>query len=154
MSGLYNGVYVVRFETAAVTTAQTHIQIKAGAARNLDILRAGLFVETTTSETVPVIIGRKSATATVTSFTPLLYNPDSPAADAAGGVSATGTNASAEGTDGDILVEDVFNTLNGWVWVPTPEERIRVEAAGFIALRHDLTITSAVVRGYMVFGEL
>ena len=150
----YRGVYIVRATIAAVTTAQTLIQIKAGPTTNLDILRAGFSIDTTTSDEAVASILRKSAAATVTSFTPVEYNEDGPAADAVGGTSATGTDASAEGTDADVLYEEAFNSLNNFVWVPTPDERPRVQATGFIALKSIVTITSAQVRAFMVFGEL
>lgn len=151
---MYRGVYVVRAQIATVTAAKTLIQIKAGATTNLDLLRASFSIEGTAVDEAVAQIVRKTAAATVTSATPLLYNQDGPAADAVGGTAATGTNASAEGTDGNILVEESFNNLSPFLWVPTVEERIRVQAAGFIALKHALAITSATVRAYLVFGEL
>lgn len=41
--------------------------------------------------------------------------------------SSAGTNASANGAGTlTVLGQDGFNNLNGWLWVPTPEERIVV----------------------------
>jgi hypothetical protein len=45
----------------------------------------------------------------------------------AGAEGTCGTDASAEGA-GTVtpIIYDGFNNLNGWLWVPVPEERIRV----------------------------
>jgi hypothetical protein len=99
-------------------------------------------------------INRKSAAATVTSFTPLLYNSKMPAADAAGGTSATGTNASGEGTDSDILYGDVFNFQSGWLWVPTSDERIVLKPAEIIGLKLPAAPgSSTTITGGIIFNE-
>ena len=44
-----------------------------------------------------------------------------------GAAGTAGTDASAEGAGAvTTIVPDGFNNLNGWLWVPTPEERIIV----------------------------
>src|SRR5262245_5468556 len=106
-------VYSVRMPATAVTAAKTLMQIKSGAAA-LEILDFRLGQTTkTTSELLALQILRKTATATVTSATPLEINQGGPASLAVGGSSATGYNASAEGTDGDIVWDGVWNVLNG-----------------------------------------
>jgi hypothetical protein len=123
----------------------TIIQIKAGASTPLELLRAHIsqgLSETSTQENIQIL--RKSAAATVTSFTPLAYGPNTAAAAAAGGTAATGITATAEGTNGDILVNEAFNILNGWTWVPASDaERIFVPAAGIIAMRFPVAPASA-----------
>lgn len=153
MAAAASKVYVVSMTRVAVTGAITLIQIKAGATTPLQIIRATVAQSSSTTSTqLPVQINRKSAAATVTSFTPLTRGPSNdPAASAAGGASATGTNASAEGTDGAILVQDVWNYLNGWLFLPTPKEYPFVDAATFIGLKFpvapggSVTITSDLV---------
>lgn len=54
----------------------------------------------------------------------------------AGAAGTAGVNASAEGAGTQTqLYSDNFNALNGWLYIPTPEERIRfgvsATAAGF-----------------------
>jgi hypothetical protein len=72
----------------------------------------------------------------VTSFTPLKMNPNDPASLAAGGTSATGYNASAEGTNTDILRKEHWNVINGvWQYLPVPEDRIRVPQAGIFGVK-------------------
>ncbi len=149
----YRGVYVVRQNIATVTTAVTLLQLKAGAGNPLELLRASVTAESTTSDEMVIQVLRKSATATVTSFTPLLKRPDMPVAAAAGGTAATGHTATVEGTDDDILYEESVNVLNGFVYVPVPEEREWVDVAGFLALKSAIAITSVTLRCVFVFGE-
>lgn len=147
-------VYKVGNGGVAISTAITILQIKAGAAP-LEILRAALtqgLSETSTQERVQIL--RKTAAATVTSATPLKVNPNDPAALAVGGTAATGYTASAEGTDGDVLVDRGFNILNGFEWIATPEERILVDASGFVALKFPVAPASATFIAEIWFREL
>lgn len=146
--------YVVTNGGVVISTAITILQIKAGASNPLELIRAQIsqgLSETSTQEQVQIL--RKSAAATVTSVTPLLLDPESQAAAAVGGTAATGKTATVEGTDGDVLVDDGFNILNGWLWLPVPEERIRVDAGGIIAMKFPVAPASATYRATMVFRE-
>lgn len=49
------------------------------------------------------------------------------------GMAGTDASANAAGTKTPIVV-DGFNNLNGWLWVPTPEERIVLPADTAIVL--------------------
>lgn len=145
------GLYQIQMSAVSVSTAITLLQIKAGTAKAVRILRAWVAQSGSTTSTMQRIrLVRKSAAATVTSFTPILLT-GAQAANAAGGTSATGHTASGEGTDGDILLDDVFNILNGWVWIPTPEERIIVPVGGMIGLKFPaapgaaLTVTAGII---------
>ena len=149
------GVYSVHASIAAVTAAKTLLQIKAGSATPLEILRVWLengSVEV--DDTMEVQLLRKLAGATVTSFTPILFEPSDQAAKAVGGTSATGHTATAEGTDGDILIREGASILAGYTWLPTPEERILVPPGGIIALKTALTVNSMVMICGIIFREL
>lgn len=127
--------FAAQMVAVSVSGAITLVQIKAGAA-SLHLLRAWVSQSgSTVSAMQRVGLVRKSGAATVTSFTPLKLNPNSPASLAVGATDGTGHTASSEGTDGDVLCPDAFNVLNGWVWVPTPEERIVVPQGGIIGLK-------------------
>ncbi len=139
------GVYTAYINNVSVTGAITLVQLKAGATSSCEILRAWCSQETLdASDQQPIDIVRKSVAATVTSFTPLLIRPTDAVADAVGGTAATGTDASVEGTDTDIVHVDCFNILNGWFYVPVPEERIWVAPAGIIGLRFPIAPGSAM----------
>ena len=149
-------VYTVSMTRVAVTAAITLIQIVAGSTVPFQLLRGRLDQSSSTTSTQqPIQINRKSGAATVTSFTPLKNGPTTdPAASAVGGTSATGTNASAEGTDSNILVQGVFNYLNGWLWLPSPEERLFVDAAGTVGLKLPVAPGSSVtVTADLIFVE-
>lgn len=149
------GLYVVTV-TGSVSTAITLIQLKAGAAVPLEIVRASVAqYSSTTSAMQAIQIVRKSSAATVTSFTPLKLDEQAAAAAAVGGTSATGVIATFEGVDTDVVLRDAFNVLNGWLYLPVPEERIRVEGAGIIGLKFPVAPGSAIsIFGEIVFREL
>jgi len=145
MAAAASRVYIVSMTRVSVSAAITLIQIKAGATVPLQIIRlVASQTSSTTSAMQAIQLNRKSAAATVTSFTPLLTGPvTDPAASSVGGTAATGTNASAEGTDGAIVKQDVFNVLNGWQYLPTPKEYVFVDAAGIIGLKFPVAPGSA-----------
>lgn len=147
--------YVVNHSGITVSTAITIIQIKAGAAKGLEIMRAHVTQSTVTASTMARIqLLRKTLAATVTSFTPLKLDPDAVAAAAVGGTAATGITATVEGTDGDILHTAAFNMVSGWLYSPIPEERIIVPAGGIIALKFPAAPTSATWDAQIKFREL
>ncbi len=151
-----NYVYVAHNNAGqTVSTAITILQLKAGANTPLEILRASVAQTGLSASAMQAVnLLRKTAAATVTAFTALKNNPNDPAAGAVGGTAATGYTATVEGTDGDILVAGAFNVLNGWEWLPTPEERITVDAAGILALKFPAAPTSAAWKAAIWFREL
>lgn len=88
--------------------------------------------ETETSNQLGAIIARKvTAFGTYTSTTPTPHIIGAAASGIAGGTAGAaataGTDASAEGAGTVTTIHaEGFNNLNGWLWVPTPEERIWV----------------------------
>lgn len=85
---------------------------------------------TSTSQQLGIRWGLKaSAFGTFTSTTPAPTAIGSVASAIAGSTSnaasSAGTDSSANGGGTlTVLGQDAFNNLNGWLWVPTPEERI------------------------------
>ena len=93
--------------------------------------RVGQF-GSTTSQNLGIMVAKKaSAFGTYTSTTPEPIELGTTASGIAGGTAGAaataGTDASAEG-GGTVtpVIIDAFNVLNGWLWVPVPEERIVV----------------------------
>lgn len=157
MAAAASRVYTVSMTRVSVSGAITLIQIKAGASVPLQIIRAVIGQSSSTTSTQqPVQINRKSAAATVTSFTPLTNGPSTdPSASAAGGTSATSITATSEGTDGNILRQDVWNYLNGWLFLPTPKEYLFVDGAGILGLKLPIAPGSAVtLTADVIFEEL
>jgi hypothetical protein len=140
--------YIVRLAPTALTAAKSLIQIKAGNA-GLEVLACCVFQTTkTSSELWNLSVLRKTAAATVTAFTPLKLAPNDPASLAVGGTAATGVNATAEGTDSDILHDDGWNVLNAsWLWMPVPEDRPWVSNTGMLALKLQTTPAASTTVG-------
>lgn len=131
MAAAASRVYVVSMTAVSVSGAITLLQLKTGASCPAQVIRASLGqTSSTTSTQLGIQINRKvTTTATVTSFTPKANGPiTDPASQVTSSTSGTGTNASVEGTDGNIVRQDVFNYLNGWLFLPTPKEYIFVDA--------------------------
>lgn len=140
--------------SVTTSTAITIIQIKTGATNPIELIRVSVNQsDTATSAQTGIRILRKTAAATVTSFTPLIVQAAAASA-AVGGTTSTGITATGEGTDGDILIDEGFNILNGFLYLPVPEERILVPAAAFIALKFPVAPTSALWKSQIIFGEL
>lgn len=157
MAAASSRVYAVALSAVSVSAAISLIQIKAGATVPLQIIRMTIAQSSSTTSTQQrAQINRKSGAATVTSATPVICGPvTDPAASAVGGTSATGTNASAEGTDGNITFQDVFNYLNGWIYLPTPKEYLFTDATGIVALKLPVAPGSAVTLvSNAIFEEL
>jgi len=81
-----------------------------------------------------------SAFGTYTSTTPTPHFVNGPASTIVGGTAGaegtagTDSSANAAGTRTPIIY-DGFNNLNGWLWVPTPEERLIVPTDTAIVLK-------------------
>lgn len=127
------------------STAITALEVTAGAGQAFEILRAWVSnTSVTTSAQCDVALLRKTATITGTALSPAAVELG-----AGGDTSFAGSakhTATAEGTDGDILFADGMNSLNGWFYLPTPEERETVPAGGLIAIKFITAPTSASYR--------
>lgn len=152
-------VYALANNGVTISSAITAIQLKAGANGVIELLRASVTQGTSTTSTqFAAAVIRKSAAATVTiavtNTNVKKMNPASPTADASLGTAATGFTASAEGTDTDLSIQRGINILNGWEWLPTPEERMIVPIAGFCAVKFLTAPPSATWYAELIFREL
>lgn len=152
-------VYSLQNNGVTISTAITALQLKAGANGVVELLRASFTQSgSTTSTQIAAAVLRKSAAATVTiavAGTNLKkMNPASPTADASLGTSATGFTASAEGTNTDLSVQRGLNILNGWEWLPTPEERMVIPISGFCGLTFMTAPPAVAWYAELVFREL
>ncbi len=135
----YGHIHTLRNEMT-VSTAITILQLLAGATMPFEILSAALTQRgSTTSVQNAIAFVRKTVAATVTAAilgTTLFKNrPGDPNAALQLTTTGTGHTATAEGTDGDQVLKEGFNVLNGWKYLPVPEERIIVPSAGIIGLK-------------------
>lgn len=130
--------YVVTMDNQTVVADETLIILRAATAYAsrgsvLEVVRISVTQHgTSTSQQLGVICGSKvSAFGTYTSTTPQPQRLGSVASAIAGSTSnaaaSSGTDASAEGGGAvTTMWTDGFNNLNGYLWVPTPEERVIV----------------------------
>lgn len=151
--------YVLRNGGVSISTAITVLQLKAGSNSPLLLLRAAITqAGATVSAQERISLVRKTAAATVTAAsagtTLVKYGTAAPTSDVSLGTSATGITASAEGTDGDVLLDRGFNVLNGFEWLPTPEERILVPVGGIVAMKFLSAPASQTWYAELVFMEL
>lgn len=137
-------------DSRAVSTAITVLELTAPSTMALEITRAWMTqYSSATSAQMDVVLLRKAATITGTSITPVPLSPGLAATSATAKRTAT-----AEGTDGDILAGDGVNVLTGWLWLPTPEERIIVPPSGRIAIKCPSAPPSATYRYGMYYREI
>ncbi len=141
-------VYTVSMKDQTIIASADLVIIRTAAAigtraSNIRILRAWVGQGSTeTSEQLGIQLAHQaSAFGTYTSATPRAHVLNGAASGIAGGTSGaaatSGVDASANaaGTKTEI-VSDGFNNLNGWLWVPTPEERpvVPVDTAIVLAM--------------------
>ena len=131
-------VYSVTMANQTIVANATLVIVHAAAAVGtrgsiLEVLRVWCSQEATeTSEQLGIIIGQKvTAFGTYTSATPAPHQLGGAASGIAGGTAGAaataGTDASAEGAGAvTVTIQEGFNNLNGYLWVPTPEERLIV----------------------------
>lgn len=123
--GTPSGVYNLIRPTTATSTAITIQQVTAPAGTAIEFVRCWVNNSTvTTSGQTRIQLLVKSTAATVTSQNPALLGKSMQASKCVGGTGATGITATVEGTDSTVLIEEGFNVVNGWLYLPVPEERI------------------------------
>lgn len=142
-SGAYNLVRSSVTTSTAITIQLCWVPVTTA----VETTRAWVNQSTvTTSAQTRIQLLRKTGTpATVTSQTPAALMSGMQASKCVGGTAATGITASAEGTDGTVYVEEGFNIVNGWLYLPVPEERIMIggSTANGIGLKFPTAPTSA-----------
>jgi hypothetical protein len=160
-------VYSVTMQNQTIVADATLVIIHAAAAAStraskLELLRAWCGQHgVVTSQNLGVMLAQKaSAFGTYTSTTPANHEIGGAASGIAGGTAGAaataGTDASAEGA-GTVtpIIYDAFNNVGGWLWVPTPEDRIIVNADTAIILKIVGTPTSLVNwEAGIIFQEL
>lgn len=131
-------VYTVVMEPTTIVANATLVIVHADSTFSskgslLEVLRATVSqVDVETQQQLGAVIARKeSAFGTYTSVTPRPHSIGGPISGIVGGTSGAegtcGVDASAEGAGTvTIIHEEGFDNRAGFLWVPTPEERIIV----------------------------
>lgn len=149
MARIYN--IELPLDTASGTSIVTLIEFTAQAAKTNILLRCWLSQRgSTTSAQQDIQITRKSAVGT--NVTSPVANPvdvgDSAFAGTVRGM------CTAEGTLTTNMYSDSFNWVNGWIYLPVPEERIAIVGAGILGLRLPTAPPSLTINAGMTVMEL
>ncbi len=135
--------------------AVTLVLINPLAGTAIEILRAWVSQHANaTSAQQRILLGWKGATmGTYVSATPAKTKAGDPASGIAGattGAAGTcGINASAEGAGTlTAVIQDAFNVLNGWLWVPTPKETMIIGATSALAFAMQFPAAPATLTGW------
>ena len=138
--------------------------LSPGATASIEILRAWVSQSgsTTSAQQRVQMNTQVSAFPTLVSTTPTKLKLADQASTIVGGTAgASGTcgiNASAEGAGAKtILWPDVFNTLSGWIWVPTPAETIILNAGASSGFGIHLPVAPTSLTGWsfgIVYREI
>ncbi len=151
-------VYSIEFAGVAVSAVQDLLAIYTGASKaaRLHSMVLGQITGTTVAN-LRVSLKRLPPTVTSgsggTAPTPQLLNPG----DAAATVTARANDTTQATTTGTVavLVADVFNTINGWLFMPPPEDRPVVGLSSALVLSLDTAPGAAMtMSGTMTFEEL
>ena len=129
-------VYTVSMANQTIAADATLVIIHTAAslatrASRLRVMRAWVNqIGTEVSDQLGVILGTKASVfPTVTSTTPASHEIGGTISGIVGGTAGAagtaGTDATVEGA-GTVtaIITEGFNNLNGWLWIPTPEEQI------------------------------
>jgi len=145
--------------------AVTLVAIMPVAGTAIEILRAWVSQHANaTSAQQRILLGTKgTAYQTVVTATPRLTKTGDPASGIVGvggsiAAGKCGINASAEGagtlTD---IINDAFNVLNGWLWIPTPRETIIITGASALAFTMQFPAAPTTLTGWnfgVTYAEL
>lgn len=137
--------------TSSGTSIVTLVELTSATNKTIMLLRAWCSQRgSTTSAQQDIQIVRKSVAGT--NVTSPVANPVD-AGDAAYGGTVRGM-ATTEGTLGVNLYSDGFNWVNGWIWLPVPEERIIITGAGILGLRLATAPPSLTINAGLTIAEI
>lgn len=147
---------VIGTNITVANQAVTLVFINPPAAPSKDIVILRAWVSqvgmSTTGQQRVQLSTQVTAFPTLTTFTPLPHNLSDSASVITGGTAGAagtaGINASAEGAGAKtVRVPDTYN-FNGWVWVPTEQEKIVLPAGSASGLGLHLPAAPAVLSGF------
>lgn len=147
----YAGVYSIKDTLAAIAAADTLLELTAATDTGVDLIRAWVSPRGAVLDQIQEInIFVNDAAGTGTSQTPEPLKP---------GYAAFGGTArdviTVEGTTPTDKIEDGFHFQNGWLYLPVPEERIRIAGGDIMGIRFPVAPDAAMnIACGMIFGEL
>lgn len=157
-------LYTISSPSATVIANGTVTSVRPGATLSLNIRRCwvGFSGAATSAQERVQIATQASAFGTLAAVTPRALNQSDPTSIITGGTAqaaqTAGVTASVEAAGAKVaLWPEAFNVLNGWLWVPTPDEVIRTQAGSALAYVVNFLGTPSVLTDWtygMVFEEL
>lgn len=135
-------------------TAVPFAQLATPATTGIEIIDIELGQETSeTSQQEQLQLNRRTTASTLpTSTTPLKSDPNDQASKLTGSTTTNAAGiASAQGTDGDIILLPSFNVVNGFLWVPPV--RLYVPPSSFIVLQFKTAPAANTWSGGIWFRE-
>ncbi len=142
-------MYASTFNGATVSAVQDFWQIAA--ASNVAVIVHAIYLgqtDITANDQVEILIHRGTGTVDG-GTTPVPMDISSITAD-----STYTVNDTTQLTNGVILHSDAFSILDGWVYLPPPEDRILISGGGQLAISSDISITSATMNGTLIVEEI
>lgn len=156
-------VFTVSGEAVTIAGGATLVFINPDTDVGIEILRCWAGQDgTETSEQQRIrLVTQVTAFPTLTAVTPrphLLGETSRIVGGTAGAAGTCGIDASAEGAGAKTLIlPDTFNNLNGWLHIPTLEERIAIRSAAASGFGMQLASTPTTLTGWtfgVTFREL
>jgi hypothetical protein len=143
--------YSIAFEEVTVAAAQDLFEVVAPSNKVLIVHEVKIAnVSSETSEQWSILVHRASTSGS--SGTTPTARPLDPG-DAAAGFTPE-CNNTTQGTEGTFVHADGFNILNGWHWLPIPEDRPVVPGGGRLVVELQTTPTSTTCSGTMIVEEI
>ncbi len=151
----YTGIYTISQTYTAMAAADTLLELTAASDTGVDLLRAWVGPRGAVLDQVQeIIIWRgPNSSASATAFAAGDIETHHPGHAAFGGTARH--TILTEATSQDTIIEDGFHFQNGWVWLPIPEERVRIAGGDTMGIRFDIAPDAAMgIACGMTFGEL
>lgn len=148
--------YSFIFNALTSLTTTPFLQLATPATTGITILgiEVGQEASTTSAQTILQITRRSTASTLPTSTTPFSLDQNDPTSLLTGSTTTNATGiASVTGTIGNVLARLCFNVLNGLLWVPTPEYRIKMGPSSFLTLQFPTTPPAVTWSGQVYFLE-
>lgn len=147
-------MYSVPFTAVSVSAASDIFELTAGSA-HVCILHSVYLAQSSDvgdanaeSLNITVIKGRTAGSGG-TAITPAPLETGLPTADASADRTVT-----TQGTGGTVVHADVWNTQIGWMYRPTPEERIVIGPSEVLVVTNSAPADAITVSGTLVFEEI
>lgn len=148
------GEYFLPISALASLTGVPFAQLATPATCGIEILEINLGQEASeTSQQEVLQLNRRTTASTLpASTTPLKSDPNDQASKLTGSTTTNATGiATAQGTDGDIIILPPFNVVNGFLW--RPPMALIVPPSSFICLQFKTAPAANIWSGYIGFRE-